>query len=96
MKHYFYLNCFYKYDGHINFDKDSKLEKMAKKYGGKESGTGSDFKTRDVNFTFETFNRAKRFYLHARKRRLLDGAEIAIVGKNGDGSAFANIKEFLG
>ena len=93
-KHYFYLNCYYKFEGCINIEKDEKLEKLAKKFNGEDSGAGTDFNTRDVFFTFKTFNGAKRFYRDAKKRKMISGANISINDKDSFG-VFVDIKELL-
>jgi hypothetical protein len=94
MKHYFYLNCYYKLTSCINTARDEKLEKLAKMFKGKESGAGTDFNTRDVFFTFDNFKNAKNFYKQAKKVKWISGANISINDKDSFG-VFVDIKELL-
>lgn len=94
MKHYFYLNAFYKYPGYVDIEREEKIEKLAKKFNGKDSGAGTDWKLRDINFTFKTFSETRKFYREAKKRRWIMGANISIMDQDYDGT-YADMKELL-
>lgn len=77
MKRTIYLNCFYKWNGHVMMDREEKLEKLARKFEGKDSGSGTNFKLRDVNYTFNSFRNAKKFYRAAKAKKWIDGANVS-------------------
>jgi hypothetical protein len=59
-----YVNVCYsltRYLGEKDIDIDHELERIAKKYGGSEFGSGGGFGGRDVNFGFTETRKARLF-----------------------------------
>ena len=71
-KSYIYLSV--NFNGFIDFEKETVIEKLAKSFGGEHFGSGTSLAgcTRDVDFAFVKEEKATAFYKEARKRKLIN------------------------
>lgn len=69
------MTVWFKID-HIEWEE--KLEKIAKKYGGREYGAGSDFKTRDIHYGgFKSESDAKKFANRLKRYKYIKTTKVS-------------------
>jgi len=65
MKTAFLIECHYPMKHYPEWD--GKLAELAKPFKGKDVASGTDFRTRDIQFIFKTAEDARKFYFKAKR-----------------------------